>query len=217
MTAAHWSAVAATFSALSSLLIMMIQRRNLLESARPELVLGGFDRVVHPNGSDLIVFREIKNVGRGPALHLHFESFGTVDNRPTFVMASARLPIVAANETIPLNAQIHLWWENVPEKDGSQQLFVPITITCWDSRDFRHKTRYQLFAVALSPNKAHVMDSIAPGVMLAMRTTTTRAGWMLQASNKISTIPWLGRLFRDRSDDSPQKRDTTTPPPQPKP
>jgi hypothetical protein len=43
-TAAMWSAVAASFAALSSFLIMLIHRQDLLESARPELVLSGWSR-----------------------------------------------------------------------------------------------------------------------------------------------------------------------------
>jgi hypothetical protein len=44
ITAAFWSAIAASFAALFSFITMMIQRRNLLESVRPDLILIGWDR-----------------------------------------------------------------------------------------------------------------------------------------------------------------------------
>ena len=73
LTAAIWAAIAATFSAISSLLIVLIQRRNLLESVKPELVLTGWERTPRGQGGsaqEVISFKTIRNVGRGPALHV---------------------------------------------------------------------------------------------------------------------------------------------------
>ena len=70
MTAAFWSAVAASFAALSSLLIFLVQRRTLLESARPELILDGWSRETVGQGEgqhEVIAFQTIRNVGRGTA------------------------------------------------------------------------------------------------------------------------------------------------------
>ena len=43
----------------------------------------------------------------------------------------------------------------------------------------RHETRYCLLAVELSPSVV-MSDEIAPGLMLATRTTTTRPIWLLK-------------------------------------
>jgi hypothetical protein len=69
-----WSAVAATFSALSSWLIWRTQRRNLLESVRPEIMLDQWVRrslgeAEHKH--EQLIFSELKNIGRGSALHLY--------------------------------------------------------------------------------------------------------------------------------------------------
>jgi len=68
ITAATWSAIAASFSALSSFLIMLIHRRNLLESVRPELILDDWSRLAEGEGDtthDVLVFTAVRNVGRG--------------------------------------------------------------------------------------------------------------------------------------------------------
>lgn len=96
--AAIWSAVAASFAALASLLIMLIQRRSLLESVRPELVLTGWGRAARGEGNgthEVITFETIKNVGRGAALHISFGSMQELDGKPTAILSSTRLPILA--------------------------------------------------------------------------------------------------------------------------
>ena len=87
-----WSAVAASFAALSAVLMVFIQHRNLVESARPELVLAGWSRKVGQGegAHDVIAFQTIRNVGRGPALHLSLNAHHMTDNRSTAVMASRR-------------------------------------------------------------------------------------------------------------------------------
>ena len=67
MNAAIWSAIAASFSALSSILIMLIQRRNLQETVRPEIVLEEWSRHSEGEGDgayEVIVFQKIRNVDR---------------------------------------------------------------------------------------------------------------------------------------------------------
>ncbi len=70
MNPASWSALAAFFSALCSFLIWRTQRRNYLESMRPDFVLNGWDRkvrVVNNVTQDVIMFSHIQNIGRGLA------------------------------------------------------------------------------------------------------------------------------------------------------
>jgi hypothetical protein len=193
-TAAFWSAIAASCAALSSFLTMLIQRRNLLESVRPELVIPVWDRREAENGDlayEVVSFPTIKNVGRGVALHIHLQASHRVDNRPTVVLQSIRLPILAANEEIPVDGKIILWWENVEPNDrGFKHLSINLSIFCVDARGMRHETRYDLLVVELGPSVG-VTDEIAPGVMLASRTTITRSmRWLrLKVNTKRVTIP----------------------------
>lgn len=191
-TAAVWSAVAASFAALAAFLVMWIQRRTLLESARPELVLTGWTRRAQGQDNaahEVIAFQTIRNVGRGAALHLHLHlnAAETVGNRPTAVMSTARLPILAPDEPHDINGEIVVWWKNVPDVQGGKYLPITLTILCWDSRSMCHETRYRLF-VAEAPYNVGVAYAIAPGVMLTSRTTTTKSVWRLKLSSRTRRI-----------------------------
>lgn len=154
--AAIWSAIAASFAALSSFSIMLIQRRNLLESVRPELALTGWTRRIEGQGDaahEVIAFQTLRNVGRGAAFHIVINAAHIIANRPAAVLSTTRLPILATNETNDLNGEIVVWWKNVePDSQGHKHLPITVEIFCWDSRGMRHETRYNLFAVELSQN-----------------------------------------------------------------
>ncbi|MBE3123456.1 MAG: hypothetical protein IMZ65_01485 [Planctomycetes bacterium] len=196
--AALWSAVAASFAALSSFLIMMIQRRNLLESVRPELVLTGWGRLQEGQGDaahEVIVFESVRNVGRGAALRVILN--GSMANQPVTTMAPGYIPLLAANEASDVNGSIHLWWKNAEAQGNKGFKYFPVMITifCWDSRGMRHETRYSLMALELSGNVGGT-NEVAPGVILAGRTTTTRPVWLLKLFRELGRVPLLGRLFR---------------------
>lgn len=216
-TAAFWSAIAASFSALASLLILWVQRQSPLESVRPEIVLTGWTR--RPAGQsdglhEEIVFQTIRNVGRGAALHVMLHTPHEESNRPTAVLSTKRLPILAADEAIDLNGEIDVWWKNVEPKDGIKLLGISIVGYCRDTRGLRHETRYDLFAVELGQNVA-IGDDLAPGLSFSQRTTKRRSRWRLRLaarvgrisgvrrrlSARVRRIPLVRRLFRaDRSD-----------------
>jgi hypothetical protein len=126
---ATWSAVAASFSALSSFLIMRIQRRNLLESVRPELVLTGWDRRAEGQGDtahEVITFQTIKNVGRGAALNVDVSAPDVVTGGrpPTYFLSNIRVPIIAPNEESAANGAILVWWNNVgPDQQDDKYLY----------------------------------------------------------------------------------------------
>lgn len=191
ITAAFWSAVAATCSAFAALMAVFIQRRNLLESVRPEIVLTGWRREQRQSDAagDVIVFSTIKNVGRGAAMHVNaFAPQPEPSDRPAVLTATRRLPILAVNEAVDVNGEVIIWWNNVPtRKDGHKHAFVTIHVYCWDSHGMRHDTRYALFVVE-AKRGVGVSDEIAPGVMLHSRTTTTRAVWMLKLQRRLARV-----------------------------
>ena len=201
ITSAQWSAAAASFSALSAGLSLMINRRNLLDAARPELVLEEWSRTAEGAGDaahEVLAFAAIRNVGRGPALHTVINCSRVSANRPEAAMGTVRIPILAANGRESVQGRILLWWKNVPATErGGRHLPLAISILCWDSRGFRHETTYRLMAVELSP-LIGVADAIAPGVGFGTRTTRARAVWSLQFQARLARIPLLGRVFRDR-------------------
>jgi hypothetical protein len=186
--AATWSAVAASFAAISSLMIMLIQRRNLLESVRPELVLTGWDRESRGQGDsarDVITVKTIKNVGRGPALHVHMSCFNNAEGRPTAMGSTVHDPIIAAGESRDLNGAINLWWKNVNlDTDANKYQGIDVKVFCWDTRGIRHEVRYGLLAIKnVLPQDVGDPSAVAPGVMLGTRTTLSRPVWWLKVQS----------------------------------
>jgi hypothetical protein len=84
---AIWSAVAASFAALAAFLSFLTQRRNLLESVRPEIVLDGWTRI-----SPGLRFTSIRNVGRGSALHIVIVMTGVAKGEAPPPTSPARMP-----------------------------------------------------------------------------------------------------------------------------
>src|SRR3989338_10928939 len=129
---------------------MLVHRRNLLESVRPELVLVGWTRGTRGTGEEehqVLGFRTIRNVGRGAALNVHFQLLQETASRPTAMLSTTRLPIIAPNESIDVNSEIILWWKNVPAECEHRHLSIEIPIGHMDSRNMRHETLYTLFVV----------------------------------------------------------------------
>jgi hypothetical protein len=197
------SATAAFFAALSSFLIWRIQRSNLLESVRPELVITGWGREQHGEGDnayEVIKFTEVRNVGKGPALHVHMDCMHIENNFPQAVMSTARYPIIVQNETQEMKAEIIVYWKNVKEEDGGRFLFITITIFYWDVRDIRHETTYHLF-VTNPPMFCAAAEELSPGVSLTTRQTMRVPGWRLKWKSRL--LKWkekwkdrLGRSWR---------------------
>jgi hypothetical protein len=195
--AAIASAIAAGFSAVSAFFAMRIQRPNLGESVRPELVLTDWSRTSTGDGSEEILrFAGIKNVGRGTALHVVVSGSRTVDNRPVFVTSTQRIAILAPNEAKPIDGRTLIAWQNVgPQSDGSKYLGLTIQIACWDLIWLRHRTRY----ILIVSQKGSMPEALAPGVALTNRVTETRSRRRLKLLRTIGRVPRSARRKVDES------------------
>lgn len=203
--ASIWSAIAATFSAIAAISIMLIQHRNMLDSARPELILNGWDRKTRQPGDhkiELITFNKIRNIGKGSALHILINSYKTIDDKPVAVLSTERLSVLPANEEYQINGKISLFWHFVPPDDsGHKHLLIKITILSWCSKGCRHETIYELMAV--EPFYDVVGDrEIAPGVRMGTRTTVSKSAWMSKAINSK-----LSRWYRKKGSSGQLKAD----------
>jgi hypothetical protein len=192
---AVWSAVAASFAALSAFLTMLIHRRNRLDAARPELVLTGWSRSTCGSGDtehEVITVQTLRNVGKGPAINIVLGCAHRQANRPTAGMTTTYLPILAPAEVYDLNVEIVIWWKNIPpEKNGLQHLLLSVSLASTDYLNLRHQTEYTLVAVPLSPAQG-VANPIAPGLMIHTRTTKTTPVWRLRFRSKCHRV--LGRM-----------------------
>jgi len=168
------AAIAAMFSALSAFFSRRIQRDNLRESVRPELVLLGWSRTppAKPGGPDIIIFTAIKNVGRGSAFNIWIQA-------DPAGMTTRRFSLLAVNDEITVgNGHIAVWLTG-------EVAAVTVKVTCWDSRRNEYETRYLLTVISLS-HPSMLIDPIAPGV-IDTRTTIMRPAWWLK---------WRGRFRR---------------------
>ena len=190
--AAVWSAVAASFAALSSFLTMRIQRRNLLESARPEIVIdlwGRSNRGEDDSACEVITFGSLRNIGKGPALHVTLNSSTMSGDRPTSVLSTTRYTIIGPGETQRLTGEIIVWWKNVKDQTGGKYLPITIVIWSWDSHGVRHETTYILF-VTEHENMVAGSHEVAPGVALTTRTTESVPVWWLKLKGRLRKLTW---------------------------
>lgn len=196
-TAAIWSAIAASFSALAALFTAVVHRRNLLEAARPELVVTGWSRKqTGVSGMDAVTFNGLRNVGKGAAFHIYMflDYTPPPNNVPGATLSTIRLPIVAPNESCDASGEIYLWWKNIPSNEGMKYLAMSLIIYAWDARNFRHETRYNLFAME-QRDATFAADSIAPNVMLTNRTTKTRSARTLKIIGRVRRAKKYGVKF----------------------
>jgi hypothetical protein len=199
-TAAFWSAIAASFAALSSFLIYRMQLRNFRFSVRPDIVLENWSRRKDENKNcEIISFTEIENIGSGTAQHIYINSFEKADDdRPTYFMSTVREPVLAKEKKATVNAEISIFWRSVPiNKTGSKHLSIKILVLYWDTAGIRHSKPYNLFVV--EDTKTHIVtDALAPGIMLGPLVTSSTPVWRLKLNKKLARIPFIGKRYIDR-------------------
>jgi hypothetical protein len=192
---AIWSAIAASCSALTAFFVMRIQRRNFLESVRPQIVLEGWKRE-KVNGEDTLTFNTVRNVGKGVALHMYMNAGSTTEgtiNAPSGALRAAmgteRYPLLAVNEKVQLDCRIGLFWANAQSTNSMRFIPVTIQIFCWDTGDRRHETRYELMVFDLG-KQHHGLSDLAPGVSFSTRRITHRSVRALRAIKRVKKPFW---------------------------
>jgi hypothetical protein len=201
ISAAAWSAVAATCSAIAASLTYFIHRRNMLDAARPELIIEGWARGTRSLNVDTITLTKIRNVGRGSALHVMAQGSRFKDRKPIYLMSAATLSIVAPSDSADMNAEIVIFWKSVPEDNGLRLLGVKVVLLSWDLRGHRHATTYRLVVQPSDTrNPIAGVSDVVPGVGVLHRTTRSRPVWRLRVMNRFRRVPGLRRLIPGDSD-----------------
>ena len=194
-SSAVWSAIAASFAALTAFLTMLIHRRNLIEAMRPELILEDWSRRQERHG-DVVSFGRVRNVGRGPAFGVLLNSSRDMNNPPQAAFSTTSWPVIAPGESVEVDGDIGVWWKNVPGADDSvKHLFVELDLWCSDRREWRHKVRYLLFIVPVN-DRVGVADSLIPGVGMPQRRTKSAPIWWLRSRARLMKVPLLGRSIK---------------------
>lgn len=187
MNPAHWSAIAAMFSALSALLIMRIQKRSLLDAARPELVVEDWDREDATRYSDreLLRFRTLRNVGRGTAFDINIGGGVYKDDPNDFSLRQKvhtpgihwqDLHILTANESLEFKTRAILFWDLIKGERREKYYYFRITIRCRDSLKLCHLIEYEFRVTPY--DDLHLEEDVVPGIFLISRVhTTTHPLW----------------------------------------
>jgi len=190
-TASIWAAIAASFSALSSFLLMLVHRRNLLESSRPELILTNWDRkqlILGESSCDVISFKAIRNVGKGAALNITINHMHFYDTPITVSMPTIMIPIIGAGDNHEIVGEITISWKNIKKVGEYKHLYLNVNILCWDARNIHHETIYR-FLVKEPSSRRMSTEIIAPGVTSLHRFTTSRPLWIYKILNKKGKYP----------------------------
>lgn len=179
--AAFWAALAASFSAIASVSIFFVQRQNLIQSIRPEIDLLDVSR---PEESNELVFKKIKNIGRGTAQSILINSLAL---RGTAHLSTIHVPILAAGDEAQVDANLRFYWNNVEQTSDNKTIPVAIKISYLDTSGNRYETRYNLLAFQSVEKTIIAWSVAAPGVLLDDRTTIRKSMRFLKFS------AWLQR------------------------
>lgn len=191
--------------------MLVIQRRNLLESVRPEIVIDGWSRVEKGDGEhwhELLEFTSIRNVGRGPALNVILRS--DVADPPFAVADSKSIAVIATNQKADVRGSILLFWSNAQEiHSGVKFLPIHLEILFWDTRNQRHQCVYRLMVMGGSPGYARLdsghepwgmPDETVPGVQITDRRTSSSSVVWLRFRSRLRSAPrWAKRRLQAAS------------------
>ena len=150
ISAAFWSAIAASLAASTSLAIYLVHRKTLYQQSLPELVLIGLERdetEIGDKPATRLRFGEIRNVGKGSALYIRMHGTGIADDsRPTSISSPFITDILESGSGIKLDHELLIFWNNVALKGGKIKAEnARIELMCRDTiGDHVHITEYNL-------------------------------------------------------------------------
>jgi hypothetical protein len=191
VSAAMWSAIAASAAAISSLLTYFVHRRNMLDAARPELLLDDWALEPTERGSAYVTFGSIRNVGKGAALHTMVTGPAPGD-RPGALVGLENVAIIPPGEAVATNGRVVLFWKNVAPSPSGRLLPITIKVFSWDARSIRHETEYRLVAMDPPDSIAGAMQ-LAPGLHLLHRTSKPTPVWKLKSGRRLQQLLRAGR------------------------
>lgn len=198
-TASIWSAVAASFSAMSAITIALIHRLNRIDSSRPEILLDGWSRVERSQGEkkyDVLKVNKIRNTGKGSALHVSVNSAKFSGENPVVIMSTVNISIIPSGNEVDINSELSPYWKSIkPDDAGHKNFHLKIRVLCWCTSGYRHETIYQLSISEVNTNVFIQEGSeLASGVMLLSRHTTVHSVWKLKLYSKLLNLPIVGNM-----------------------
>jgi len=174
---AFWSMLAALGSLIVSVLLVWFDHRRTLEDIQPDPVIDGIERLMKDDGvgrREVVVFRQIKNIGKGTATRIVFQTGPQSGGEGAIPLIGANSPIIlsplAAGESAIIGHEISLFWQNTK---GEHRIFIDIEIASWNIRENPYMTKYRLMIVDNPVNfTIGNLPVLAPGVVLIERRPT---------------------------------------------
>jgi hypothetical protein len=185
---AIWSAIAATFTVATAVILLSVHLLNRADSVRPEVVLEDWEFSETPPGWGRILIKKIRNEGRGPTLHMRGQlkipgakpmeqggPFAGFIHEPVYCLPPA--------QPLTVDWQCLFQWQGASLTQP--ELLVPLHLTIFihDIHGRLHELVYELAAMK-PPGVFAGVATLANGVYLSHRFTKIVPGWRLR---------WRGR------------------------
>lgn len=194
ITSALWSAVAATSSAVTALLVWRIQRQNLVDAVRPEIVLAKLSRkpkTVNGITYDTVLLESIRNIGRGNAFSVILNCMDGEKN--TFWSGTRNFMAIASNQEIEINQDIILSWSNVNGGPSNhKKILLPFEVYCWDLKGNRHCAKMFVAVKELDSRAPDPYQDESAELRFLYRTVTSDAVWKLEIFGRIQKLLKIG-------------------------
>lgn len=175
-----FSALAAIGSFFTARLVLRIQKQNLIDSVRPELLLDGWSfevaagRVPHnwtPGFTYLICSKRLKNVGKGPAFNVRVTAFEVLQPQ-AWPIKHNPLPVVGCNEERDFNLSL---WADLKPESKEHRSYAKIDLVLWyqDAHGRDYSTIYQLVCRPGRSEGDHDTTELADGLKLNSRRSVS--------------------------------------------
>jgi hypothetical protein len=183
------SAFVSFASAVTSVVAMLINRRNVHESVRPDLVLDEW-QLINDEGDDepkaVISIGSIRNLGRGPARNIWLELLVENKYSANTLFSYSKIIHLHPGEKRDLAGRgTFLWQDGLVSLDENTKkpilrlIHLVLRVCYWDNFGYMHDLRYKL-RLCSTGLVFHGTERLAPGLGLVSRSVTVKKTWRWQ-------------------------------------
>jgi len=173
ITAAGWSACAATFSALTAWLTWRIHQSNQIESVRPELVVEDWNASpLDDEGCMDVSVPRIANHGKGTAYHVQL-TFPVSDSRePVEARVTRRIAMIASGKCFELNESLPIDVSSIPRFDTWNSGSIVVRLSFQDCFRRHYSTDYTIFVCREARDQFSCgLEALGPNASVDFRRT----------------------------------------------
>jgi hypothetical protein len=200
---AIWSALAATCSCVAALVLMRIHLLNRRDSVRPEIVFDGWSFEAESSGAGIIRFTKVKNLGKGPALHMFalMKIPGATPlerGGPFHAFFIEPMSFLSAASEVPVDWHAYFRWVG-SSIAGCDLVPLHLTLVVSDLHGRRHETTYEL-AASRGRGLGGNVTCLADGLYCIRRITTVTPSWRMRFGSHGARIASVVNQMRSEID-----------------